>query len=254
MIGLATVVLAAAVAAPAAAPVPAPVAWTEMAAGAARATLTAGDGTKIRLYRFAFPWFEAKVVVGAGKPPHPETAAALRRRLGATAVVNGGFFDERRAPLGLRIVSGETRVPLRPNVDWGVLVLEGASARIIHSREWSPAERALGAIQVGPRLLVDGKPLKLKPAMARRTAVALSRDGRALTLVIVDDPIDANDLAARLADAGFDSALMLDGGPSTQLALGLGEERVDIPGGYAVPDLLVIVPGPPVPKRNSPSP
>jgi uncharacterized protein YigE (DUF2233 family) len=239
--GLLTVVFAAAsVAAPAApAAATASVAWTEMAPGAAQATLTAADGTKIRLYRFAFPAFEAKVFVGAGKPPRPETAAALRRRLGATAAVNGGFFDEHRAPLGLRIASGETRVKLRPRVDWGVLVLDGASARIIHSRDWH-GEAVSGAIQVGPRLVVDGKPLQLKPALARRTAVALPKDGRALTLAIVDDPIDANELATLLADAGFDTALMLDGGPSTQLALDLGDTRADIPGGYAVPDLLVI--------------
>lgn len=99
-------------------------------------------------------------------------------------------------------------------------------------------------------MLVDGKPLQLKPQRARRTAVALPRDGRALTLVLVDDWIDANELAARLADAGFDSALMLDGGPSTQLALALGETRADIPGGYPVPDLLVIVPGMPLPARR----
>jgi hypothetical protein len=246
MIGLAALLLTAA----APAGTPAPVAWTEMAAGADRATLTAADGTKLHLYRFAFPRFEAKVYVGPGKPPRPETAATLRQRLGAVAVVNGGFFDERRAPLGLRIASGQTRVPLRPHVDWGVLVIDGPSARIIHSREFRSGATAQNALQVGPRLLVDGMPLKLKPQLARRTAVALPRDGRSLTLVLVDDPIDANELAARLAEAGFDSALMLDGGPSTQLALALGKEHADIPGGYPVPDLLVIVPGPPPPARR----
>lgn len=231
---------------------PPAVAWQEMGAGAAHATLTSSDGAKIQLYRFELPAFEAKVEVGRGKPPHAETAAALRRKLHAIAVVNGGFFDERRAPLGLRIAAGEVRVPLRPHVDWGVLVIEGPSARIIHSRDWHPGDAAVGAIQVGPRLVVDGKPMKLKPALARRTAVALPRDGRALTLVIVDDFIDANELAARLADAGFDTALMLDGGPSTQLSLELGATRVDVPGGYAVPDHLVIVPGASMPKRPSP--
>ena len=248
MIGLAAVVLAAAAAAPVAAP--APIAWTEMTAGADKATLAASDGTEIRLYRFALPQFAAKVVVGPGKPPRPETAAAALHRLNATAAVNGGFFDEHRAPLGLRIASGETRVPLRPNVDWGVLVINGNEARIIHSREFHPGSPAQNAIQVGPRLLVDGKPLKLKPQRARRTAVALPRDGHALTLVIVDERIDANELAARLADAGFDSALMLDGGPSTQLALSVGETRADVPGGYPAPGLLVIVPGPPLPARR----
>jgi hypothetical protein len=33
---------------------------------------------------------------------------------------------------------------------------------------------------------------------------------------------------------------MFDGGPSTQLAIELGEVRLSLPGGYAVPDALVI--------------
>jgi hypothetical protein len=33
---------------------------------------------------------------------------------------------------------------------------------------------------------------------------------------------------------------MFDGGPSTQLALELGALKLTLPGGYAVPDALVI--------------
>jgi uncharacterized protein YigE (DUF2233 family) len=234
--------------APLAATPPAPVAWTQIAPGASRAELVTADGaTKIALYRFALAQFRADVVVGAGWPPARETAAALVGRRAAVAAVNGGFFDERGAPLGLRIAGGRKRAPLRPKADWGVLVLEEAGARIVHTRELAAhdgPERARGAIQVGPRLVVGGRPLQLKPQLARRTAVALERSGDALTLVVVDDPIDANELAARLASAGFDSALLLDGGPSTQLALAVGAARADLPGGYPVPDLLVIEPRP----------
>ena|SRR5450432_18534 len=237
-------------AAPAPAPVapvavPAPVAWRALASGVDAATLTSADGvTQILLTRFDLTLTRAEVAVGAGWPPRPETAAALRRRVGALAVVNGGFFDERRAPLGLRVADGKTRAPLRKASDWGVLCLDAQRARIVHTRELPADAHARGAIQVGPRLVVDGAPLALKPQRARRTAVALDRAGRHLTLVIVDSPIDANDLAARLAAAGFDTALALDGGPSTQLALEIGDTHVDLPGGYPVPDLLVLKPTP----------
>ena len=245
-LGLAMLAVAASCKAGATPPGPGPpIAWQEMAPGADRATLVAADGaTNIRLYRFSLARFQAEVVVGSGTPPRPETAADLRRRRQAIAAVNGGFFDERHAPLGLRIAGGETRVPLRRHVDWGVLLLEGARARIVHSRDLPPGQSALGAIQVGPRIVVDGTALSLKAQRARRTAVALERDGRRLTLVVVDAPIDANELAVRLAAGGFDAALMLDGGPSTQLALELGDVHVDIPGAYPVPDLLAIVRGP----------
>jgi uncharacterized protein YigE (DUF2233 family) len=226
-------------------------AWVEMAPGASRAEIVAAAGaTKILLYRFALAQFRADVVVGAGWPPARETAAALVRRRAAVAAVNGGFFDERGAPLGLRIASGRKRAPLRPKADWGVLVLGEAGARIVHTRELAGrggragVDDSGGAIQVGPRLLVAGQPLQLKPQIARRTAVALERSGEALTLVVVDEPIDANELAQSLASAGFDSALLLDGGPSTQLSVAVGDARADVPGGYPVPDLLVIVPRP----------
>jgi len=233
---------------PAAEPPRAPVAWTEMAPGASRAEIVAAAGqTKIVLYRFALAQFRADVVVGGGWPPARETTAALVRRRGAVAAVNGGFFGEHGEPLGLRISGGRTRAPLRPQADWGVLVLDETGARIVHTRDLARPEalgRPRGAIQVGPRLVVAGRPLPLKPQVARRTAVALERSGDALTLVVVDDPIDANELAQRLAAAGFDSALLLDGGPSTQLAVAIGAVRADVPGGYPVPDLLVIMPRP----------
>jgi hypothetical protein len=156
---------------------------------------------------------------------------------------------------------------LRPKADWGVLVLGNHRARIIHTREYprpittnttgaatttaAPANTppspvvALptpidGAIQVGPRLLVGGQPVKLRPQLARRTAVAVDREGRSLTLVVADTPVAAGDLADALAAQGFDAAILLDGGPSTQLSLALGDAQVEFEGAYPVPDLLAI--------------
>ncbi len=217
--------------------------WEKLGPGLDRATLVVGPhGSRVLLLRFDLDHFRAEVFVGEGPPPRAETAAALRRRRGAIAAVNGGFFDERWRPLGLRVVRGRQRVPFRRKVDWGVLLLEGARARIVHSRELPAPLAAAGAIQVGPRLVVGGEALKLKPQWARRTAVALAPGGAALTLVVADTPVEANALAGRLAASGFDSALLLDGGPSTQLSFAHGGTEVDIPGGYAVPDLLLIVP------------
>jgi len=222
--------------------------WQEIAPGAARAMLVGPAGAeRISLFRFSLDRYHAEVVVGTGWPPESKSAADLLRERHAVAAVNGGFFDERGAPLGLRISEGRRRSPLRRNVDWGVLLLDAGHARIVHCRDLDPHDPATGAIQVGPRLVVHGQPLTLKPQRARRTAVALEPGGAALTLVAVDAAIDANDLAQRLAASGFDSAILLDGGPSTQLAVELGSVHLDLPGGYGVPDLLLILgasPGP----------
>ena len=219
--------------------------WQAVAPGLDRATVTAGDGvTKILLFRFQLARFHPEVVVAAGAPLHAETVAGFRQRVGAVAAVNGGFFDPQGVPLGLRVARGVTRFPLRPHADWGVLTLEPGRARIVHTKELRGDEHFEGAIQVGPRLLASGAALKLKPQLARRTAVALERDGRALTLVVVPTPIEAGDLAARLVACGFESALLLDGGPSTQLAFEAAGITVDVPGAYPVPDLLAIFEGP----------
>src|SRR6185369_6035375 len=214
-------------------------AWRDLAPGVRSAALLAA-GAAVFVVELDLERFRADVVVGDGSPPAPQTASDARLAHKAVAAVNGGFFDARRAPLGLRIAGGRTVVPLRPRVDWGVLVLEDRRARIVHSRDFRPGPEIRAAIQVGPRLIAGGVALKLKPQTARRTAVALDRDGKKLSLICVDRPVAADALAARLAAFGFDAALLLDGGPSTQLSLDAGYAHIDVPGGYPVPDLLVI--------------
>jgi hypothetical protein len=246
--------------------------WTKLAPGAERAT-SDEDGVRLELLRFDLERFDAEVVVAArARPPHARiwlpgsghTATEVLQRArasGVVAVVNGGFFDENGRSLGLRLTHGDVVVPLRAKVDWGVVYLADHRARIIHSRDFVIRPGIDAAIQVGPRILVDGVVPKLKPQFARRTAVAVDRDGRTLTLVVADQPVEAAALGNRLAALGFFSALLFDGGPSTQIAAALAPARapkpgskpaaapnasepaggLDVPGGYPVPDLLAIV-------------
>src|SRR5690348_17088898 len=112
----------------------APVDWRPIGPAAERATL-AVDGASIVLLRFALSAYRARVFVGAGSPPQAQTAAEAARAPDVVAAVNGGFFDEHRAPLGLRIADGTVRVPLRPRADWGVLLIDDQRARIVHTRD-----------------------------------------------------------------------------------------------------------------------
>jgi uncharacterized protein YigE (DUF2233 family) len=212
-------------------------AWQPAAPGVETLTFDE-DGTAVSLVRFDLQRFRPEVVFLG--PAAVKTAAALRRDLSAVAAVNGGFFDDDRRSLGLRIAGGKTVAPLRRGVDWGVLVLTPGHAAIVHSRDFRTDPRTTGAIQVGPRLLTGGRPLRLKPQTARRTAVALDREGRTLTLVVSPGPIEAGRLAERLAGLGFDSAVLLDGGASTQASVAAGHFVLDVPGAYGVPDALVV--------------
>ena len=249
--------------APAAAP---PIVWKGLAPGAERGA-SGGEDPRLELFRFDLERFGAEVVVaGERRPAHARiwlagprhTAAEVLRGFGGAvvAVVNGGFFDDRGRSLGLRISHGDVAISLRPNVDWGIFYVAARRARIVHSREFVAVPGIEAAIQVGPRILIDGVVPRLKPQVARRTAIALDREGRALTLVVAGEPIDATELGSRLAALGFHSALLLDGGPSTQLSAQIAAcpdagsvvgpavehaTRVEIPGAYPVPDLLAMV-------------
>jgi uncharacterized protein YigE (DUF2233 family) len=214
-------------------------AWQTAAPGVETLTVDEG-GSNVALMRFDLKRFRPEVVMLG--PERTKTASALRRDLSAVAAINGGFFDDDRRSLGLRITGGRTAVPLRRGVDWGVLVVRGGRASIVHSREFKPDARIEGAIQVGPRLVAGGRPLRLKPQSARRSGVAVDREGRTLTLVVSPGPIEAGRLADLLVRLGFHSALLLDGGASTQVSAAAGRFTLDISGAYGVPDALVVRP------------
>lgn len=211
--------------------------WKTIAPGAEHLHV-AENGIEAELLRFDLSRYRPEVVVLGSEAPL--TAASLREKTNAAAAVNGGFFDEGWRSLGLRIATGKTVVNLRPRVDWGVLVIRGAHAAIVHSREFQPDPAIEQALQVGPRLVVGGQPLRLKPQAARRTAVAVDREGRTLTLVATREPANAQRLADLLAQIGFEAALMFDGGPSSQLSAAVGAMNLDLRGVYAVPDALLI--------------
>ena len=249
------------------------VVWKTLAPGAERGTAEAGD-VRLEMFRFDLEQYDAEVVVGGrgrsaragiGMADGRYTATEVLHGAGVragqvVAVVNGGFFDGNGRSLGLRMIHGAAAVPLRGKVDWGVFSVAGRRARIVHSRDFVAEPGIQAAIQVGPRIVIDGQVPRLKPQVARRTAVAIDGDGRRLTLVVADDAVDAATLGSRLAALGFRWALLLDGGPSTQLAVAIGRPpapahgsaaapaadaeaagRLEIPGGYPVPDLLAIV-------------
>jgi exopolysaccharide biosynthesis protein len=211
--------------------------WQRVAPGAETLTIEE-QGLAADLIRLDLQRFRPEVVVLG--PERVNTAAAVRRDLSAAAVINGGFFDVDRRSLGLRIANGKTVVRLRRGVDWGVLVLRPGRAEVVHSRDFKPDARIEGAIQVGPRLLAGGRPLRLKPQVARRTAVALDGEGRTLTLLVTRAPAEAGRLALLLQRLGFSSALLLDGGASTQISAAIGSFSLDVAGAYGVPDVLVV--------------
>ncbi len=181
--------------------------------------------------------------------------AVLRQEAQAYLVINGGFFDEKAQPLGLVVGDGKQTSPLR-KVDQGVFVISMGKPMILHSSDPLPAPID-AALQSGPRLVVDGRALQLKPQVSRRSSICLPGDGTAM-VVVVPRPVSLSDLAHSLVrqtgDGGLGcwSALNLDGGPSTQLSVATQALSLEVEGGWGVPNGIAILPKSATPQGPSP--
>jgi hypothetical protein len=164
--------------------------------------------------------------------------------------VNGGYFDEKFAPIGLRIANGKMISPLkRARLITGVLVASARGVQIVRAREFSLRPNVTTAIQCGP-FLVDH--MKLIGGLnggnaARRTFAATTTGNRALLGVC--SRVSLAELSKILVTASFagdlkiEQALNLDGGSSTGFwfARENGSE-FSIPEQKAVRDFVTVVP------------
>ena len=151
-----------------------------------------------------------------------ESLADVMRHEKCVAGVNGGYFDEKFAPIGLRMANGQMIAPLqRARLITGVLVASSRGVQIVRSREFSRRPGVAAAIQCGPFLVDRGQPIGgLNDShLARRTFAATTSSSRAL--VGVCSEVSLAELAKILAttslaeDLRIERALNLDGGSST---------------------------------------
>ena len=164
-----------------------------------------------------------------------------RRRAGAVAAVNGGYFDALGKSLGLRISNGKRLAPLHGK-SWGVFYVRNGKAAIVPTTDFKMRRSIREAVQCGPRLVEDGRPLQLKKQWARRTALGVTRDGKVIVAVSDGDlslPAWAS-LWASSSGLNCRDALNLDGGSSTQLSLQTSSRQLHLRSGRAVPDAVLI--------------
>jgi uncharacterized protein YigE (DUF2233 family) len=163
------------------------------------------------------------------------------------AAINGGYFDERRRPLGWRVAEGVETSPRRPAGGASLVVDAEGVWRILAPDERAPAGVRL-ALQCGPRLVVRSRPTALKPQVAERSFVALAPDGRLILGCTAPAAVSLVGLAEFLAapasagGLGVADALNLDGGSSASLFVRHGSADggdIDLPG-IPVPDVLAV--------------
>jgi len=172
----------------------------------------------------------------------------LAQDAGALLAVNGGFFLEDFTPLGLLVSQGHQMNALR-RADWGVFSVARGRAAVVHRREWRRPDGLEFAVEAGPRLVVAGRVVSLKPQRARRTALCV-RAPDDVAIVATDGLLYTTELAELLArgerEGGFGcvDALNLDGGSSTQLWFEHAGRRIEVPATAPVANAVALFPRP----------
>jgi uncharacterized protein YigE (DUF2233 family) len=180
---------------------------------------------------------------------NPDGAALSETMRGGNwiAGVNGGYFTEDFAPLGLRIENRNSMSPLvRGKLMSGVISTSGPVVRIMRLNEFAKNSRPDMAIQSGPFLVDRGRAVPglntTKPA--RRTFVATTGSE---VLIGFCSSVSLAQLSSILtsssADLKIQRALNLDGGSSSAFWLKRRNGSVfSISGQKAVRDFVVIAP------------
>jgi uncharacterized protein YigE (DUF2233 family) len=166
------------------------------------------------------------------------------------AAINTSFFDEFENPLGLIFEDGKqlNRMHEGGSLLTGIFQLRGDSPSIIHRNRFKPSNVTL-AVQAGPRLIEDGKALKLKSpnSSSRRSGIAVTKDGKVIiyATLLRFPGASLSQIQEMLLDKGLGvkDALNFDGGGSSQLFIQKNtalEHDTVVSGGDTVPVALVI--------------
>lgn len=146
---------------------------------------------------------------------------------GAQVVINGGYFDDNFAPAGLAVHDG---VKLSPTSDQAALsgfvsITESGQVRLSPRSDGMPAGQTI--LQSGPFLIDPGGAMGIHSddgRRQRRSVIALGGDAGDTLVLIVADALPLHTLARLMRDhptwfgvSSIDSALNLDGGPSSAL-------------------------------------
>lgn len=196
---------------------------------------------KLTILRVGWEQFQVRILDSRSHGADRMEIKTLTRKAQALAGINGGFFLPGYRPLGLLIVDGKEANPLR-KADWGVFLVQDNLPRIIHTTEYQNGRNISQALQVGPRLVVNGRELQMKKQIARRSALGVTLKNQVILLTTEDTDVYAQDLARIFhlpeARGGLEcrDAMALDGGPSTQMYAEYKDLKIDIPGGWGVPN------------------
>ena len=228
----------------------APIGWTTLDDGLQYALVTrlgkrSGARFKVHVLRFEPARWQQRIATPALMGSKTSDIGEFRKKVGGVAAINSGYFDPQLRPLGLMVSQGKELSRLR-QVDHGIFTVAAGQPGLQHARSYKePADLGF-AVECGPRLVVDARPLTFKTGVARRTAIGHDRAGRVYWIVSTM-PMSLADLAdflvcpADRGGPGLTAALNLDGGKSTVFDLKSGKTSASVRSSLQVPVGIVLV-------------
>lgn len=118
--------------------------------------------------------------------------------------------------------------------------MEKGKPHIVKAVDFKNSSGISMALEAGPRLVMGGRPLKLKRETSPKTAIGIGKKGEIYLLASIY-PLEINELARLMAKAenkgglGCVTALNFDGGSSTQMYAHIKNFELKLPSYVGVP-------------------
>ncbi len=181
------------------------------------------------------------------QPAHPLAIDEWMRQEQATAIINGGYFDQNNATTALVVADGQA-YGTSYNGFGGMLSVDtqgNVRLRSLNQQPYDPnSEQLQQATQSSPMLMIDGKRTQFNTnaASQRRTIVAQDTQGRLLFIASPGSAFSLDELADILAssDLSLKTALNLDGGASTGMYINAGNQHVAIDAVTTLPIVIIV--------------
>jgi uncharacterized protein YigE (DUF2233 family) len=198
----------------------------------------------VTIVRFDLRYIKLSV---AYQPDHPLLASEWLQQEHATAIINGGYFDDQNNTTALVVANGRAFGTSYDGFG-GMLSVDGQgqiSLRSLQEQPYDPNNEQLQqATQSSPMLVVGGKATQFNAnaAGSRRSVVAVDRQGRLLLIASPSRAFSLGELEDLLvvSDLSIDRALNLDGGASTGLYVNAGNRHVAIDSVAKLPIVVII--------------
>jgi uncharacterized protein YigE (DUF2233 family) len=183
----------------------------------------------------------------AYQPTKPLSMSEWMQKEHATAIINGGYFDNQNNATALVVSNGQS-FGSSYNGFGGMLSVDSQghiALRSLRQHPYDPNNDQLRqATQSSPMLVLNGKATQFNAnaASSRRSVIAIDKQGRLLLIVSPSQAFSLGELEDLLvnSDLSINTALNLDGGASTGLYVNTRSQQVAIDAFSNLPIAVIV--------------